>query len=155
MNSNNSWYDLRLRLISGFFLLIISAFCIYFGDFVFTFFVISLVGVMHWELGKMLSPMSAQAMWFSAVLSMVVTFWLLVSDSSFWPILLLAINFYFQKHFFHQSRNFGAVYSLAVIVCCIIFYRIRLEFGLYHTVWLIKYPAVSVTTTIPISQTVW
>ena len=99
MNSNNSWYDLRLRLISGFFLLIISAFCIYFGDFVFTFFVISLVGVMHWELGKMLSPMSAQAMWFSAVLSMVVTFWLLMSDSYFWTILLLAINFYFQKHF--------------------------------------------------------
>lgn len=145
MNSNNSWYDLRLRLISGFFLLIISAFCIYFGDFVFTFFVISLVGVMHWELGKMLSPMSAQAMWFSAVLSMVVTFWLLVSDSSFWPILLLAIHFYFQKHFFHQSRNFGAVYSLAVIVCGIIFYRVRLEFGLYHTVWLIGIVVVTDT----------
>ena len=145
MNSNNSWYDLRLRLISSFFLLILSAFCIYSGNFVFTFFVISLVGVMHWELGKMLSPRSVQAMWFSAVLSMVVTFWLLISYSSFWHILILSFNFYFQRHFFHQSRIFGAVYSLAVIVCGILFYKVRLEFGVYHTVWLIGIVVVTDT----------
>jgi phosphatidate cytidylyltransferase len=136
MNISN-WYDLRLRLISGFCLLTVSAFCIYFGNFVFTFFVVFLVGVMHWELGKMLSPTSGQALWFSAVLSVVVTFWLLMSEGAFWPIFILLINFYFQRHFFHQSRNFGALYSLAVIVCGLIFYKVRLEFGLYHTVWLI------------------
>ena len=68
MSAYNSWYDLRLRLLSASFLILISAFCIYFGNYLFTLFVISLVGVMHWELGKMLSPMSLQAMWFSAFL---------------------------------------------------------------------------------------
>jgi phosphatidate cytidylyltransferase len=145
MNINNSWYDLRLRLISALFLLIVSAVCIYFGNFFFTVFVIFLVGVMHWELGKMLSPMSEQAMWFSAALSVLVTVFLLVLDNPFFLILILLINFHFQKHFFHQSRNFGAFYSLAVIVCGIIFYKVRLEFGLYHTVWLIGIVVVTDT----------
>ena len=145
MNTNNNWHDLRLRLVSASFLLFISAFCIYFGNYLFTLFIISLVGVMHWELGKMLSPMSAQSMWFSAFLSMFSTFCLLESNSVLWPPLILLMNFYFQKNFFHHSRNFGAVYSLAVIVCGIIFYRVRLEFGLYHTVWLIGIVVVTDT----------
>ena len=145
MNTRNNWYDLRLRLISASFLLIISAFCIYFGNYLFTLFIISLVGVMHWELGKMLSPMSVQAMWFSAFLSMLSTLCLLASDSFLWPILILLMNFHFQKNFFHHSRYFGAFYSLAVIVCGIIFYRVRLEFGLYHTVWLIGIVVVTDT----------
>ena len=145
MNTKNNWYDLRLRLISASFLLLISAFCIYFGNYLFTLFIISLVGVMHWELGKMLSPMSVQAMWFSAFLSMLSTLCLLASDSFLWPILILLMNFHFQKNFFHHSRYFGAFYSLAVIVCGIIFYRVRLEFGLYHTVWLIGIVVVTDT----------
>ena len=52
---------------------------------------------------------------------------------------------YFQQNFFHHSRYFGAFYSLAVIVCGIIFYRIRLEFGIYHTVWLIGIVVVTDT----------
>ena len=111
MEANNNWHDLRLRLISASFLIFVSAFCIYFGNYLFTFFIIALVGVMHWELGKMLSPMSMQAMWFSATLSMLVTFFLLVSSGFLWPVLILLINFHFQKNFFHHSRNFGAVYS--------------------------------------------
>ena len=146
MNTNNNWHELRLRLVSASFLLILSAFCIYFGNYLFTLFIISLVGVMHWELGKMLSPMSVQAMWFSAFLSMLSTFCLLASNSILWPILILLINFHFQRNFFHHSRNFGAFYSLAVIVCGIIFYRVRMEFGLYHTVWLIGIVVVTDTT---------
>ena len=145
MNTDSNWHDLRLRLISASFLLVVSAFCIYFGNYFFTLFIISLVGVMHWELGKMLSPMSVQAMWFSAFLSMLSTFCLLTSTSILWPILILLINFHFQRNFFHHSRNFGAFYSLAVIVCGIIFYRVRLEFGLYHTVWLIGIVVVTDT----------
>ena len=145
MSFNNNWYDLRLRLISGFFLIIISAFCIYFGNFLFTFFIICLVGVMHWELGKMLSPMSVQALWFSASLSMTALFCLLVSDSVLLSVLILLINFYFQKNFFHHSQKFGAFYSLAVIVCGVIFYKVRLELGLYHTAWLIGIVVVTDT----------
>ena len=145
MNTDNNWHDLRLRLVSASFLLFISAFCIYFGNYLFTLFIISLIGVMHWELGKMLSPMSVQAMWFSAFLSMFLTVCLLASNSVFWPVLFLLINFYFQRHFFHHSRDFGAFYSLAVIVCGIIFYRVRLEFGLYHTIWLIGIVVVTDT----------
>ena len=145
MNTNNSWYDLRLRLLSASFLLFISAFCIYFGNYLFTLFVISLVGVMHWELGKMLSPMSLQAMWFSAFLSIISTFCLLASNSVLWPVLILLMNFHFQKNFFNHNRYFGAFYSLAVIVCGVIFYRVRLEFGLYHTIWLIGIVVVTDT----------
>ena len=145
MNTNNNWHDLRLRLVSASLLLLISAFCIYFGNFLFTLFIISLIGVMHWELGKMLSPMSVQAMWFSAFLSMFLAVCLLASNSVFWSVLLLLTNFHFLRHFFHHSRNFGAFYSLAVIVCGIIFYRVRLEFGLYHTIWLIGIVVVTDT----------
>ena len=145
MKTDSNWLELRLRLVSASFLLFVSAFCIYFGNYFFTLFIISLVGVMHWELGKMLSPMSVQAMWFSAFLSMLSTFCLLTSTSILWPILILLINFHFQRNFFHHSRNFGASYSLAVIVCGIIFYRVRLEFGLYHTVWLIGIVVVTDT----------
>ena len=145
MNTNSNWHDLKLRLVSASFLLFISAFCIYFGNYLFTLFIISLIGVMHWELGKMLSPMSVQAMWFSAFLSMFLTVCLLASNSIFWPVVFLFINFYFQRHFFHHSRDFGAFYSLAVIVCGIIFYRVRLEFGLYHTIWLIGIVVVTDT----------
>ena len=145
MEINDNWHDLRSRLVSATFLLFVSTFCIYFGSYFFTLFIISLVGVMHWELGKMLSPMSVQAMWFSAFLSMLSTLCLLASDSFLWPILILLMNFHFQKNFFHHSRYFGAFYSLAVIVCGIIFYRVRLEFGLYHTVWLIGIVVVTDT----------
>ena len=145
MNTGDNWHELRLRLVSASFLLLVSAFCIYFGNYLFTLFIISLVGVMHWELGKMLSPMSLQAMWFSAFVSILSTFCLITSNSILWPVLILLMNFHFQRNFFHHSRNFGALYSLAVIVCGIIFYRIRQEFGLYHTVWLIGIVVVTDT----------
>ena len=145
MNITSNLQDLRLRFISASLLLFASAFCIYFGNYLFTLFIISLVGVMHWELGKMLSPMSVQAMWFSAIFSIVVSVCLLASNGVFWPIIFLLVNFYFQQNFFHHSRYFGAFYSLAVIVCGIIFYRIRLEFGIYHTVWLIGIVVVTDT----------
>ena len=145
MSKAGIWKDLQSRLISALFLLFISAFCIYLGNQFFTLFIILLVGVMHWELGKMLSPISSQAMWFSAILSMTVTFYLLGSKGSFGPILILLINFYFQRNFFHHNRNFGSVYSLAVIVCGIIFYKVRLDFGLFHTVWLIGIVVVTDT----------
>ena len=57
MSKSSNWNDLRARLISGFVLLFVSGICIYLGGYFFTLFVILLVGVMHWELGKMLSPM--------------------------------------------------------------------------------------------------
>ena len=77
-----------------------SGVCIFLGGYFFTLFIIALVGIMHWELGKMLSPLSAQAMWFSAILSMVVTFILIDCQSLLWPLLILFINFHFQRNFF-------------------------------------------------------
>ena len=55
------------------------------------------------------------------------------------------MNFYFQKNFFNHNRYFGAFYSLAVIVCGVIFYSVRLEFGLSHTIWLIGIVVVTDT----------
>ena len=74
MNKNSAWYDLRIRLISASILLFACSFCIYFGGYLFNLFIIALVGVIHWELGKMLSPMSVQAMWFSSILSVAVSY---------------------------------------------------------------------------------
>ena len=145
MNKSGDWNDLEPRLISGVLLLFVSGVCIFLGGYFFTLFIIALVGVMHWELGKMLSPLSAQAMWFSAILSMVVTFFLIDYQSLLWPLLILFINFHFQRNFFHHSRNFGALYSLAVIICGIVFYKVRLDFGLLHTIWLIGIVVVTDT----------
>ena len=145
MNKISNWSDLQARLISGFFLLFVSGICIYLGGYFFTLFLVLLVGVMHWELGKMLSPMSKQAMWFSAILAIVVTFYLVGFQSPVWSLLILLVNFHFQRHFFHHNRNFGAMYSLAVIICGMVFYKVRLDFGLLHTVWLIGIVVVTDT----------
>ena len=133
----SEWNDLLPRLISGFLLLCVSSVCIYLGGYFFTLYLVLLVGVMHWELGKMLSPMSKQAMWFSAILSIISTLYLVGSQSPVWSLLILLVNFHFQKNFFHHNSNFGALYSAAVIICGIVFYKVRLDFGLLHTVWLI------------------
>ena len=134
------WNDLRSRLISGLFLLCVSGICIYLGGYFFTLFLILLVGIMHWELGKMLSPMSKQAMWFSAIFSIISTFYLMGSQSPAWSLLILLVNFQFQKNFFHHNCNFGALYSVAVIICGIVFYKVRLDFvskrfmqSIFHT----------------------
>ena len=154
MNKSNDWNDLRSRLTSGLILLFISGFCIFLGGYFFTVFVILLVGVMHWEMGKMLSPISTQAMWFSAVLSIIVIFYLVSSQSLFWSLLMLLINFHFQKNFFHHNSKFGAIYSLAVIICGIVFYKVRLELGLSHTVWLIGIVVVTDTAGFIIGRTI-
>ena len=154
MSKFSDWNDLRSRLISALFLLFVSGVCIYLGGYFFTLFIILLVGVMHWELGKMLSPLSTQAMWFSAVLSIIITFYLVGSQSLFWSLLILLVNFHFQKNFFHHSRNFGAMYSLAVIICGIVFYKFRIEYGLLHTVWLIGIVVVTDTAGYIIGRTV-
>ena len=99
MNKSNDWNDLRPRLISGLILLFISGVCIFLGGYFFTVFVILLVGVMHWELGKMSAPLSTQAMWFSAILSSIVTCYFVSSESLTWSLIVLFINFHFQKIF--------------------------------------------------------
>ena len=132
-----NWDDLPSRLASASILFLISATCIYLGGEFFKFFIILLVGIMHWELGKMLTPTSKQAFWFSAYLSSAVTFYLISSESNLWSTLFLAVNFYFQRYFFHHNKNFGAFYSLALIICGYIFYDVRINFGLYHATWLI------------------
>ena len=148
------WNDLRPRLISGLLLLCVSGVCIYLGGYFFTLFLVLLVGVMHWELGIMLSPMSKQAMWFSAILSIISTFYLVGSQSPVWSLLILLVNFHFQKNFFHHNSNFGALYSAAVIICGIVFYKVRLDFGLLHTVWLIGIVVVTDTAGYVIGRTV-
>ena len=154
MFESSDWDDLQYRLISGFFLLFVSGFCIYLGNYFFILFVVLLVGVMHWELGKMLSPLSTQAMWFSAILSSIVTYYLVSSESLIWSLIVLFINFHFQRIFFHHSSNFGAMYSLAVIICGMVFFNVRLDFGLYHTVWLIGIVVVTDTAGYIIGRTV-
>ena len=154
MSKSSDWNDLGSRLMSGFFLLFVSGVCIYLGGYFFTLFLILLVGVMHWELGKMLSPMSTQAMWFSAVLSIIIIFFILGSQNLLGASLVLLINFHFQRHFFHHNRNFGAIYSLAVIICGMFFYKVRLDFGLLHTVWLIGIVVVTDTAGYIIGRTV-
>ena len=97
MSNLNEWNDLRSRFISGLILLFVSSFCIYVGGYFFTLFMILLVGVMHWELGKMLSPISTQAMWFSAGLSIIFTFYLLGSQSLLVSLFILLINLICKK----------------------------------------------------------
>ena len=137
MKSMNIWKDLPLRIVSASLLLMTSGLCIYFGDPVFTFFVIMIVGIVHWELGKMLTPTSNQAQWFSAVCSAISLFVIILVNNILFVSGVLFINFLFQRKFFHHSKNFGAVYSFAVIICGVIFHSVRLDFGLHHIIWLI------------------
>ena len=71
MDEATDWNDLKLRLISALFLIFVSSFCVYYGNH-FLHFLLSPCWSNALELGKMLSPMSNQAMWFSAISSMAV-----------------------------------------------------------------------------------
>ena len=138
MKTKSTWQDLPLRLVSAFLLLLVSGLCIYFGDPILTLFILCLVGVVHWELGKMLSPISAQAPWFSVVFSTSSLFFIIFTDNIIFSSLILLFNFFMNRFFFHHSRTFGALYSMAVVVCGFVFYTVRLDFGLYLILWLIS-----------------
>ena len=138
MKASNVWKDLRLRIVSASFLLLVSAICINSGDLVFTFFVLSVVGIVHWELGTMLTPTSGQAPWFSAFFSTMLLFYIIGINNVVSILVILLVNFFFQRIFFHHSKNLAALYSSAIIVCGMVFYNVRLEFGLHHLVWLIS-----------------
>ena len=142
MSKPNEWSEFRSRLLSGLILLFVSGTCIYVGGLFFTFYN-NACWSYYWELGKMLSPISAQAMWFSAVLSIIVSFYILGSQS-FWAFINFIYQFLPPEILFHHSRNFGAVYSVAVIICGMVFYNVH-NFSLFHTVWLIGIVVVTDT----------
>lgn len=137
MNKFNDWNDFPMRLASGLFLLTISGLCIFYGNLSFSLFLIFLVGIMHWELGKMLSPLSTQTGLLNSLISIVVFCSLINVESYFWKSLILIFNFFFQKSFFNQITNFGAFYSLAIIICGFVFYELRQELGVIYIVWLV------------------
>ena len=137
MNKFSDWSDFPIRLASGLFLLTISSLCIFYGNLSFSLFLIFLVGIMHWELGKMLSPLTTQTSWFSFLMSVVVFCSLINVENYFWKSLILIFNFFFQKSFFNQFTNFGIFYSLAIIVCGLVFYELRQELGVIYIVWLV------------------
>lgn len=138
MTAIGDWQDLPLRTFSAIVLLTVSSLCIYFGNPFFAFFILLLVSIVHWELGKMLSPISKQVPWFSFLFSFFSLFFIMLVDNLLFATFMLLLNFGFQRVFFHHSKFFGALYSTLIVVCGLVFYNLRLDFGLYHVSWLIS-----------------
>ena len=106
MNKFSDWSDFPIRLASGLFLLTIQQLMYFLWKSFFSLFLIFLVGIMHWELGKMLSPLTTQTSWFSFLMSVVFCS-LINVENYFWKSLLLIFNFFFQKSFLINSQILG------------------------------------------------
>ena len=72
MSGSSNWGDLRLRLISGLFLLFASSLCIYLGGY-FLHYLSNACWSNALGIGKNVISISKQT-WFSAVLSIIATF---------------------------------------------------------------------------------
>ncbi len=70
--TSDRWSDLKERLLSSIVMVGLAVVAIWFGGFIFALFVTALVAAMHWELARMLSPLSRQAKWLSPIFAVLV-----------------------------------------------------------------------------------
>ena len=81
MSDTSKFADLKDRFLSAIVMVAVGATALWFGGWIFTLLIVVAVFAMHWEMGRMLTPLSIQAHWFSAVTSAIALIWVLTTDS--------------------------------------------------------------------------
>lgn len=137
MKLKANWSDLAPRVFSAMLLLVVGGAALVIGGIFFNVLVLALVGVIHWEIGRMLTPLSRQSFWFSALFAVGTLALLLTVHSIVWSLAILIVSSLAQRSFFHQFKTSGMFFSLAIIACGYVLISLREDFGISVTLWLI------------------
>ena len=81
MSDTSKFADFKTRSVSAIVMVAVGASALWFGGWIFTLLIVAAVFAMHWEMGRMLTPLSMQAHWFSAVTSAIALIWVMTTDS--------------------------------------------------------------------------
>ena len=137
MSDRSKFADLKSRFLSAIVMLTVGATALWFGEWIFTLLIVAAVFAMHWEMGRMLTPLSMQAHWFSAVTSAVVLIWVLTTDGVTEQIVVIIIATLLQRVYFHTVDTLGALVSLGIITGALLLIHLRTEIGMIATLWII------------------
>ena len=137
MNTMTKFADLRARVISAICMLVIGAMALWLGGWVFTLLIVAAVAAMHWEMGRMLTPLSMQAHWFSAVTAAVALIWVLTTDSVIEQVIVIFIATLLQRLYFHTFDTFGTLVSLGIMIGALLLIYLRTQVGITATLWII------------------
>jgi len=142
--TSDRWSDLKARLLSSIVMVGLAVVAIWFGGFIFALFVTALVAAMHWELARMLSPLSRQAKWLSPIFAVLVLINLtgfILPPISF-PLTIL-VGAALQAWFFMSYRFLGAFYSSLIILAGLILIFARLFYGVTPIIWILAVVVVT------------
>lgn len=131
------WSDLKARVLSSIVMLVVAITSVFLGKGVFAGLLFILVGAMHWELGRMMSPLSRQAQWFSAVCAVITMAILTQVDGPVGQAVTLGIASFLQRSFFMSHGVRGALYSAAIVGSGLFLILLRNDYGIAAVVWLI------------------
>lgn len=137
MSETLKFADLKARFLSAILLGAIGAIALWYGGWIFTLMIIAAVFAMHWEMGRMLTPLSMHAHWFSAVTSAICLIWVLTTDSVTEQIVVILIATLLQRVYFHKVDTLGTLVSLGIMVGALLLIHLRNEIGMTATLWII------------------
>jgi len=112
MNTTTKFADLQARVISAICMLVIGAMALWLGGWVFTLLIVAAVAAMHWEMGRMLTPLSMQ-------------------------VIVIFIATLLQRLYFHTFDTFGTLVSLGVMIGALLLIYLRTQVGITATLWII------------------
>jgi phosphatidate cytidylyltransferase len=143
MSASDRWADLKPRFLSAVVMVIVGAFALFEGDILWAMLLILGVAAMHWEMTRMVTPLSRQALWLSAVLAACVTGFAMGQYGFFWPMVSLVIGALVQVAFFHTHKLRAVLFSFAMMGTGLFLYELRTDFGLVFTLWIVLVVAVT------------
>ena len=123
--TSERWSDLKARVWSSIVMILVAGAAFWFGGVVFVALIVAMVTAMHWELGKMLSPLSRQAAWLSAMTAGGATLGFVYSDAM---MIVLPITVLLQFWYFMSHRYLGALYSAMILLSGYVLIELRLSY---------------------------
>ncbi len=136
MSEGAKFADLQTRVTSAIIMLLIGGVAIWMGGYVFSAVIVCAVGAMHWELGRMLTPLSMQAQWFSALTSVICIIWLLITDSLIEQVVILTVATLLQRVYFHTVDRLGTLVSAGIIIGALLLIYVRNDVGIIAALWI-------------------
>ena len=137
MSEGAKFADLQTRVTSAIIMLLIGGVAIWMGGYVFSAVIVCAVGAMHWELGRMLTPLSMQAQWFSALTSVISIIWLLTTDSLIEQVVILTVATLLQRVYFHTVDRLGTLVSAGIIIGALLLIYVRNDVGIIAALWIV------------------
>ena len=137
MSGTSKFADLKTRFMSAVVMVAVGAITLWLGGWIFTLLIIAVVFAMHWEMGRMLTPLSMRAHWFSAVTSAICLICVLTTDGVTEQIVVIIIATVLQRVYFHTVKTLGTLVSLGIMIGALLLIHLRNEIGMTATLWII------------------